>query len=111
MNRDSVNLRYRTERSDNASDRLSGDDGGEEGFMKVLVKLFSVLRDYVPDYDPQKGVETELPDGSTVADLLSHLGIPMSKVPVVTCNGRILGTADIINEDSVMHIFQPVAGG
>ena len=79
--------------------------------MKVLIKLFSVLRDYVPDYNPQKGVETELPDGSTVADLLSHLGIPMSKVPVVACNGRVLQAADTIHEDSTLQIFQPVAGG
>ena len=79
--------------------------------MKVLVKLFSVLRDYVPGYNPQKGVETELPDGSTVADLLTHLGIPMSKVPVVTCNGRVLQPADTIYKDSTLHIFQPVAGG
>ena len=79
--------------------------------MKVLIKLFSVLRDYVPDYNPQKGVETELPDGSTVADLISHLEIPMSKVPVVTCNGRILQPADTIQEDSTLHIFQPLSGG
>jgi sulfur carrier protein ThiS len=79
--------------------------------MKVLIKLFSVLRDYVPDYNPQKGVGTELPDGATVADLLSHLGIPMSKVPVVTCNGRVLQPADTIHEDSTLHIFQLVAGG
>ena len=79
--------------------------------MKVLIKLFSVLRDYVPDYDILKGVEAELPEGSTVDDLLSHLGIPMSKVPVVTCNGRILKPSDIIHEDSILHIFQPVAGG
>ena len=79
--------------------------------MKVLVKLFSVLRDYVPDYNPQKGVEAELSDGSTVADLLSHLGIPMSKVPVVACNGHILQPADTIHEDSILHVFQPVAGG
>jgi molybdopterin synthase sulfur carrier subunit len=79
--------------------------------MKVQIKLFSVLRDYVPDYNPQKGIEAELPDGSKVADLLNHLGIPMSKVPVVACNGRVLKPSDIIHEDSILHIFQPVAGG
>lgn len=79
--------------------------------MKVSVKLFSVLRDCVPDYDPQKGVEADLPDGSTVIDLLGHLGIPMSKVPVVACNGRVLQPSDTIQEDSTLHIFQPVAGG
>lgn len=79
--------------------------------MKVLVKLFSVLREFVPDYNPEKGVKTELPDGATVADLLNHLGIPMSKVPVVACDGRVLQTTDTIHDDSTIHIFQPVAGG
>ena len=79
--------------------------------MKVLIKLFSVLSDYVPDYNSQEGVETELPDGSTVADLLSHLGIPMSKSPVVSCMGRVLQPADTIPEDSTLHVFQPLSGG
>lgn len=79
--------------------------------MRVQIKLFSVLRDYVSDYDPQKGVATDLPAGATVSDLLSHLGIPMSKVPVVICNGRILQATDTIQPDSTLHIFQPVAGG
>lgn len=79
--------------------------------MKVQVKLFSVLRDYVPEYDPQKGVEVELSPKATVADLLSQMGIPMSKAPVVTCNGRIIKSSDHLMEGSVLHIFQPVAGG
>lgn len=79
--------------------------------MKVLVKLFSVLRDYVPEYDPQKGIEAELPRGATVADLLGQMGIPTSKAPVVACNGHILKPADVLLEDSILHIFQPVAGG
>ena len=79
--------------------------------MKVLVKLFSILRDYVPDYDPQNGLETELPEGSTVADLLAQLGIPMSKSPVVTCDGRILHPTDTFHKDSTLQIFQPIAGG
>ena len=79
--------------------------------MKVLIKLFSVLSDYVPDYNPQKGVETELLDGATVADLLSHLGIPKYKAPVVSCNGRVLQPDNTIQKDSTLHIFQPLSGG
>ena len=79
--------------------------------MKVRAKLFSVLRDYVPDYDPQKGLEVELPEGSTVTDLLTQLKIPMTKAPVVTYNGRVLQLTDTIHEDSTLHIFQPIAGG
>lgn len=79
--------------------------------MKVRVKLFSVLRDYVPGYDPRQGLAVELPEGATVDDLLGNLGIPPAKAPVVTCNGRILKLADPILQDSTLQIFQPVAGG
>jgi sulfur carrier protein ThiS len=70
-----------------------------------------MLREYAPEYDPQKGVEVELSRGASVADLISQMGIPMSKAPVVTCNGHILKPADVLIEDSILHIFQPVAGG
>jgi len=79
--------------------------------MKVRVKLFSVFREHVPGYNPQRGVEAELKDCATVADLLGHLKIPMSNAPVVTCKGRILKPADIIKKDSTIEIFQAVAGG
>jgi sulfur carrier protein ThiS len=79
--------------------------------MKVNVKLFSVLRDCVPGYNPQTGVDADLADGTTVADMLGQLGIPMSKAPVVTCKGRILHPGDAIQNESTIEIFQPVAGG
>ena len=79
--------------------------------MRVQIKLFSVLRDYVSNYDPETGVVADLTDDAIVSDLLDHLGIPMSKAPVVICEGRILKSADIIQPNSTLHIIQPVAGG
>ena len=79
--------------------------------MRVQIKLFSVLRDYVSNYDPEKGLVVELPAHATVSDLLNHIGIPMSKAPVVICEGRILKSTDTIQTDSTLHIIQPVAGG
>jgi len=79
--------------------------------MRVQIKLFSVLRDYVSNYDPEKGVTADLPADATVSDLLNHLGIPISKAPVVICNGRILQATSTIQPDSTLHIIQPVAGG
>jgi sulfur carrier protein ThiS len=84
---------------------------GQGDLMKVSVKLFSILREYVPDYSPQMGIAADLEDGATVSDLLSHLGIPITEAPVVTCNGRVLRYGDIVQKDSKIDIFQPVAGG
>ena len=79
--------------------------------MRVQIKLFSVLRDYVSNYDPETGVVADLTDDATVSDVLDHLGIPMYKVPVVIYEGRILKSTDTIQPNSTMHIIQPVAGG
>ena len=84
---------------------------GKGILVRVQIKLFSVLRDYVSNYDPKKGVVADLPDDATVSDLLDHLGIPMSKAPVVICEGRILKSTDTIQPNSTLHIIQPVAGG
>ena len=84
---------------------------GKEILVRVQIKLFSVLRDYVSNYDPEKGVVADLPDDATVSDLLDHLGIPMSKAPVAICEGRILKSTDTIQPNSTLHIIQPVAGG
>ena len=79
--------------------------------MKIRVKLFSVLRSYVEDYDPNLGVEIELAPQANVDDLIRKLNIPPAKAPVVSCGGRILKSLDALKEGSEVNIFQPVAGG
>ena len=79
--------------------------------MRITAKLFSTLRAFVPDYDPEKGVLIDLPAGATVGDLLRHLGIPDGKAPLVSCNGRMLKSADPLNERCEVQIFQPISGG
>lgn len=79
--------------------------------MQVTVKLFSVFQEHIPNYDPSSGMMLELPDGTSVAHLLRHLNLPEGSAPVVTCNGRILKQDDVPASGSVLHIFQPVAGG
>jgi len=79
--------------------------------MKINVKLFSILRQCVDDYDPDRGVDIELSSQAVVADLIQHLNIPDNQKPVVTCNGRILKANDVLSDGSLLQIFQPVAGG
>lgn len=79
--------------------------------MKLKVKLFSILQEYAPDYDPDIGLDVELGAEARVSDLILSLAIPPEKAPVVTCDGRVLKADDILNDGSVVHMFQPVAGG
>ena len=82
-----------------------------EMIMQITVKLFSVLRAAVPDYDPDKGLRIELDPQARVEDLIDHLKIPGERFPVVSCDGHILQKQDLLADGSVLHIFQPVAGG
>jgi sulfur carrier protein ThiS len=79
--------------------------------MKIRVKLFSVLRECVENYDPQLGVEVELASHARVDDLIRHLSIPSDKAPVASCDGRILKSNDFLIDGSEINIFQPIAGG
>ena len=45
--------------------------------MKLTVKLSTTLRDYVSDYVPETGLQVEMPEGSTVAQLAQHLASPL----------------------------------
>lgn len=79
--------------------------------MRVYVKLFSVLRQYFPGYDPEKGVDLDLPPGASADQMLASLDIPPDKAPVVACNGVILKATDSLSEGGQVQIFQPVGGG
>jgi sulfur carrier protein ThiS len=79
--------------------------------MTVKVKLFSMLRQYIPQYDPDLGVDLELSQPARVKYLIDLLHIPADKRPVVSCAGRILKADDLLSDGSVLHVFQPVAGG
>ncbi len=79
--------------------------------MQVNVRLFSILRQCVTDYDPDRGLDIQLDPQAVVADLIRRLKIPEDQKPVVTCNGRILKAEDKLSDGSQIQIFQPVAGG
>lgn len=79
--------------------------------MRLKVKLFSILREYAPDYNPDLGLDVELGSDAQVSDLILFLEIPPDKSPVVTCDGRVMKADDVLVDGCVVQLFQPVAGG
>ena len=79
--------------------------------MKVKVRLFGTLSQKFPGYDPEKGIEVEIPDGARVKDLLAHLGIPEAKGGVAAVEGVILHLDDPVKDGSSVHLLQSVYGG
>jgi molybdopterin synthase sulfur carrier subunit len=77
--------------------------------MNVQVKLYGTLR--FPGYQPSQGIEVEIPDGTTVKDLLALLEISESQRAVVIVEGRILKADDEIRPGVPVSVLQAIHGG
>jgi sulfur carrier protein ThiS len=79
--------------------------------MKVSVKLYGTLRQQFPDYRHSEGIEVEVPEGTTVKDLLDRLQISESQRAVVAMEGRILKEDDAMRCGAPVNILQAIHGG
>jgi molybdopterin converting factor small subunit len=88
--------------------------------MQIQAKLFATLIRIVPDKIreryPQSAhagspMDIELSEGSTLTDLVDHLGLPQEKVRVIFVNGRIRQRDYVLIAGDEVGIFPPVGGG
>jgi molybdopterin converting factor small subunit len=78
--------------------------------MRVRVKLFGALRKHLPA-GAVGGVELELSDGATVADVLAELGIPIEHAGMVVSNDEQLEKTAGVRDGQELSVFAPLAGG
>ena len=88
--------------------------------MKVHVRLYatlveSVSRQSLAQY-PQgiragSRLDVELPEGSTLADLIAHLALPTEQVRVFFVNARHQGLDYRLEPGDEVGIFPPIGGG
>ena len=79
--------------------------------MKIRVILFGTLRKSFSDHDPVHGMEVEIPAGSTVGDLISYIDLPAKKFGMVSMDGHLVKTGNLLKENAVLRVFQPIFGG
>ena len=79
--------------------------------MKIRVILFGTLRKSFPVHDPVYGMEVDVPKGSTVGDLMSIIDLPAKKFGMVSMDGHLVKAGDLLQENSVVRVFQPIFGG
>ncbi len=81
--------------------------------MKVYVKVFANLRDYVnPRPEIAEKIELEVEKGTKVGNIVKDLGIPEQEIAIVLINGvhKSLDT-ELDQEGAVISLFSPVGGG
>ncbi len=81
------------------------------GFIRVNVRLFATLRRFYPDYDPEKGIDVKVEEGSTIEKLIRILQLPEEEARVILINGKSKMTTDTIKDGDQIHIFTPLGGG
>jgi molybdopterin converting factor small subunit len=79
--------------------------------MKVQVKLYSVLADHMPKEVSGNSCMMELPDGTTLNDIVGQLRVPVDDIKIMFINGIHAKGPEILKEGDRVGIFPPVAGG
>lgn len=83
----------------------------EKKVIRVTVKLFGTLLDQYPDYDSQKGITTEMPDGASISDLFNRLEITDADGYFASMNNRVMKGEQKLTHNATVLILQILAGG
>ncbi|OIP18693.1 MAG: molybdopterin synthase sulfur carrier subunit [Comamonadaceae bacterium CG_4_9_14_3_um_filter_60_33] len=84
--------------------------------MKITLKLFASLTDYLPDSAKYTNfVELDVVPASTIAQVVEQQRLPEKWVHLVLLNGHYVAPeqrlAQTLNEGDVLAIWPPIAGG
>ncbi|MBI4495915.1 MAG: MoaD/ThiS family protein [Deltaproteobacteria bacterium] len=79
--------------------------------MQVEVKLFALFRDHLPPKSGPYSCKLELPEGTTIAQVLRDLKIPESIPAITLVNGVHRRMDEALQAGDVLSVFPPVAGG
>jgi sulfur carrier protein len=74
--------------------------------MVVAVRLFASFRE-----GRFKEKELELPEGSSLGDLLTRLDIAHKDAKITIVNGTAVSAEHKLSSQDVIAIFPPIAGG
>jgi molybdopterin converting factor small subunit len=79
--------------------------------LKVRLRLFANLAEYLPPDADGDGVTLEFPDGALVSDVLAYLRIP-ERVPFLSVvNGHEVEDPHPLHDGDELTIFPPLSGG
>jgi molybdopterin converting factor small subunit len=79
--------------------------------VRIEVRLFATLRDFLPQPDPSGTTIIDVPDNATVDDVGRLLGIPAHLARVALVNGEYAEPGDRLHAGDVVTLFPPLAGG
>ena len=79
--------------------------------MKISLRLHGTLPEYFPGTYPDSGLDIEVGENITVADLVKLIQIPQEQVSIVSINGVLSRADDTIPDGALVKFFQSIRGG
>lgn len=84
--------------------------------MKVTFKLFASLQDYLPvEAKVRNALQLDLPDGSTVQQVIERFGLPQKSCHLVLIDGNFVPPVEratrLLKDGETLAIWPPIAGG
>jgi sulfur carrier protein ThiS len=83
--------------------------------MKITLKLFATLSDYLPGGAVRNEVTLIVPDDQTVAGVIADHHLPEKLVHLVLVNGSYVAASErathSLREADTLAIWPPIAGG
>ncbi len=79
--------------------------------MALQVFLNATLRQYVPGYDPYRGLSLEVAHGTSVAEIIADLGLPPGEVTLIMVDGRCREADFPLQGQERLALFPPIGGG
>ena len=83
--------------------------------MKITVKLFATLGQYLPEGSADHQAVVEVADGAAATEVMAALGLAEENCHLVLVNGVYLEPSrrgsHALSENDVLAIWPPVAGG
>lgn len=79
--------------------------------MIISVKLFTSLADYVPGVKSGEPFEVKVKNGTTLADLINQLKLPIKEAKLLFANGLVKSPDYLLKNNDEVGIFPPIGGG
>lgn len=83
-----------------------------KGSRSAEVNIFSSLRHHVPSSEKHfEGDKWDMPEGTTVGQVLKMLNLPEREVRILLINGRHDDKERVLKEGDFSLVFPPMMGG
>ncbi len=83
--------------------------------MRLTVKLYATLSDYLPAGSKNNRVELDLAEGTTVSAALEPFALPSKLTHLVLVNGNFVPSEErpdkTLQDGDVLAVWPPIAGG